>query len=175
MTRKAIVYGLLAGIIVSVIMVISMATSSQEMEGGVGMLIKGYAGMLICFSMIFGGVRSYRNHEGGGYISFGRAFGLGAIIALIASVMYVITWMLYSHFFMADFADKYAAAMLAKAQAANLDAAKMAAKVKEIDDFKAMYQKPVMVAIMTLMEILPVGVVMALISAGVYTKKVRVK
>ena len=127
--------------------------------------------MFLAFSMIFVAVRSFRNNEGGGYITFGRAFGLGTLVAFIASTLYVITWMIDFHFFIPDFADKYAAAMLAKAQAANLDAAKMAAKEKEMDDFKVMYKNPLIVVLMTYIEIFPLGLVLALISALVFKKK----
>ena len=174
MTKKALVYGLIAGVIVSTIMVISMFNCSKEMEGGTGMMIKGFASMFLAFSMIFVAVRSYRKNEGGGYITFGKAFALGAIIAFIASTLYVITWMIDAHFFIPDFADRYAAAMLAKAQAAHMDAAKMAAKIKEMDDFKIMYKNPVMVVLMTYMEILPLGLVLALVSALVFKKKAPV-
>ena len=174
MVKKALVYGFIAGVIVSAIMIISMATCSKEMEGGTGMMIQGFASMFIAFSMIFVAVRSYRNNEGGGYITFGKAFTLGAIIAFIASTMYVITWMIDAHFFIPDFADRYADTMLAKAQAAHLDATNMAAKVKEMDDFKVMYKNPIMVVLMTYMEILPLGLVLALISALVFKKKAAV-
>lgn len=174
MTKKALFYGLIAGVIVSSLMVISMATSTKETEGGSGMMIMGFASMFLAFSMIFAAVRSYRKNEGGGYITFGKGFAIGAIVAFIASTMYVVTWMIDAHFFIPDFADKYAAAMLAKAQAANLDAAKMAAKVKEMDDFKVMYKNPVMVVLMTYMEILPLGLLLALVSALVYKKKAPV-
>jgi len=174
MTKKALVYGLIAGVIVSTIMVISMATSSKEMEGGTGMMIKGFASMFLAFSMIFVGVRSFRSKEGGGSITFGKAFMMGTIIAFVASTMYVATWMIDAHFFIPDFADKYADAMLAKAQAEHLDAAKMAAKVKEMDDFKVMYKNPLMVVLMTYMEIFPLGLVLALISALIFKKKAAV-
>ncbi len=174
MTKKALVYGLIAGVIISTLMVISMANCPKDMEGGTGMMIIGFSTMFIAFSMMFVAVRSYRNKEGGGYITIGKAFSLGAVIAFIASTMYVITWMIYSHFFFPDFADKYAVAMLAKAQAAHLNAAKMAAKVKEMDDFKIMYRNPVMVVLMTYMEILPLGLVIALVCALIYKKKAPV-
>ncbi len=174
MGKKALIYGLIAGVIVSTIMVISMFNCSKEMEGGTGMMMMGFASMFVAFSMIFVGVRSYRNNEGGGYITFGKAFTLGIIIAFIASTMYVVTWMIDFHFFIPDFADRYAAAMLAKAEAARLDAAKMAAKVKEMDDFKIMYKNPVMVVAMTYAEILPLGLVVALVCALIYKKKGQV-
>ena len=174
MTKKALVYGLLAGVIVSIYMVIAMARCTKDMDPGTGMMLMGFASMFVAFSMIFVAVRSYRNNEGGGYITFGKAFKLGVIIALIGSTMYVITWMIDLHFFLPDFADMYAASEISKAQAAHKTAAEIAKITKDMDDFKVSYKNPVMVVLYTYMEILPVGLILALESALVFKKKVQV-
>ncbi len=76
---------------------------------------------------MFFGIRSYRENIGGGQISFGRAFAVGILITLVASVCYVVTWEIIYFKFMPDFADKYAAYMIEQARAAGESAQKIQA------------------------------------------------
>ncbi len=108
MKKNIIIYGLIAGIIVSVLM-LSTVNYISHCEGnvdyGTSMLI-GYASMLIAFSLVFVGIRNYRDKYNGGVISFGKAFKIGSMIVLIASTIYVVAWMIDYFFFIPDFAEK---------------------------------------------------------------------
>src|ERR1044072_6704957 len=77
-------------------------------------MLIGYASMLIAFSLVFVGVRNYRNKYNGGVISFGKAFKIGLFMVLIASTIYVISWLIAYFFFIPDFFEKYSAQMLDK-------------------------------------------------------------
>jgi len=57
-------------------------------------MLVGYAAMLLAFSLVYVGVKSYRDRENGGVICFGKAFQVGLLISLVASTIYVITWMI---------------------------------------------------------------------------------
>lgn len=50
--------------------------------------VMGYATMVIAMSMIFIGIKRYRDNELNGCITFKQAFGLGAYIAAIGSFIY---------------------------------------------------------------------------------------
>ncbi len=171
MKKYSLTYGLLAGIIVSVFMITSMLCYHKDMNFEKYGLIIGYGGMLMAFSMVFVGIKKYKANIGNGYISFGKAFIIGLYITLIASTMYVISWMIEYYVFIPDFMDIYAAKMLENAKTLKLSASEMAAKLKEIESYKAMYKSPVMVALLTYFEIVPVGLLIALISALVLKKK----
>lgn len=96
MKRNIVIYGLIAGIVVSVLMLVTVNTISH-CEGNVGyetsMLI-GYASMLIAFSLVFVGIRNYRDKYIEGVISFGKAFKIGIMIVIIASTIYVVAWLI---------------------------------------------------------------------------------
>ncbi len=66
-------------------------------------MLIGYASMLIAFSLVYVGIRNYRNKYNGGVISFGKAFKIGILIVLIASTLYVIAWMIDYFFLHARF------------------------------------------------------------------------
>src|SRR5690606_33371783 len=108
----------------------------------------------------------------GGVISFGKAFKIGALIMLIASSFYVITWLIDYYVFMPDFAETYAAHTLESLKSSGASQAEIDAQSKEMASFVKMYKNPLFVILMTYMEILPVGLLITLISALILKRKV---
>lgn len=164
MKKLVIVYGIIAGLIVTGMMAFSTGyfCTKGDFEGG---MIYGYSAMIIAFSMIFVGIKSYRDKHNGGTINFGKAFKIGFFISLIASTIYVTGWLINYYFFMPDFMDKYAAVMIAKAKASGISADELAKKTADMMQMKAWYKNPLFVILMTYVEILPIALVVSLISA----------
>lgn len=170
MKKVVLVYGIIAGIIVTAMMAFSTGyyCSKGDFEGG---MIYGYSSMLLAFSMIFVGTKTFRDKHHGGTISFGKAFKVGLLISLIASTIYVVGWLINYYCFIPDFMDKYTAVMLAKAKASGIGADELAKKTAEMAKMKEWYKNPLFVILMTYAEILPVAVVVALISSLILKRK----
>ena len=113
MKKNIIIYGLIAGIVVSILMLFSHQHVKWIMTLS---LFIGYASMLIAFSLVFVGIRNYRDKYNEGVISFGKAFKIGIMIVLIASTIYVIAWLIDYFFFIPDYLEKYSAHMLDQAE-----------------------------------------------------------
>jgi hypothetical protein len=128
--------------------------------------IVGYAAMVVMFSLIFFGIRNYRNKQLDGYISFGKAFKMGTLIALVGSTMYVVVWLFYYYLFVPDFIEVYSSYVLKECSASDLPA-----KTAEMTNFKEMYKNPLFVILITYSEVLPIGLVVALVSALILKKK----
>ena len=107
----------------------------------------------------------------GGAITFGKAFQVGILVVLVASVVYVATWEVIYYKFFPDFGDKYAAHMLEKMKSTGKSAEAIDAATKEMAKFREMYRNPLVNAGMTLMEVLPVGLLMTLVSAAALRRK----
>ena len=137
----------------------------------VGYMLLGYASMLIGFSMIFVGIRSYRNKYNQGVISFGKAFRIGLFIALVASSIYVIVWLIDYYLFIPDFMDRYTTHILNQAKSSGATEAEMVTKTKEMAMYTDMYKNPLFVILLTYAEILPVGLIVSLISALILKRK----
>jgi hypothetical protein len=167
MKKNIIIYGLIAGGIVSILM-LSTVNYISHCEGnvdyGTSMLI-GYASMLLALSLVYVGVRNYRDKFNGGVISFGKAFKIGTMIVLIASTIYVIAWLIDYFFFIPDFMEKYSAHELDKLKASGAGQAEIDKEAKEMANFARMYKNPFFNAMMTYVEILPVGLIVTLISS----------
>lgn len=173
MRKNIIVYGLIAGIVVSVLMLISV-NSINHREGNFDYnrsLVIGYVSMLIAFSMVFVGIRNFRNKYNNGVISFGKAFKIGILIVLIASTIYVLAWLVDYFFFIPDFMEKYSSHMLDQLKSSGASQPEIDKQAKEMASFAVMYKNPFFNAMMTYVEILPVGLVVTLISALVLKRK----
>jgi hypothetical protein len=173
MKKNIIVYGLIAGVVVSVFMLFSV-NSINHREGNFDYdrsLIIGYASMLIAFSLVFVGIRNYRNKYNNGIISFGRAFKIGILIVLLASTVYVVAWLIDYFFFIPDFMEKYSAHMLEKLKASGASPIEIDKQAKEMESFGRMYKNPFFNAMMTYVEILPVGLIVTLISSLILKRK----
>lgn len=176
MKKNIILHGLIAGLIVAVLMLASVNYASYcegNVDYGTSMLI-GYASMLIAFSLVFVGIRNYRDKYNGGVISFGKAFKTGISIVLIASTVYVIAWLIDYYFFIPDFAEKYATHVLTELKAGGASQTEIDKQTKEMANFARMYKNPFFNAMMTYVEILPVGLVVTLISSFILKRKTTI-
>ncbi len=171
MKKIVLTFGVIAGVILSVLMVATMPFIDRiGFDYG---LVIGYTSMVVAFLLVFFGIRSYRENVGGGQISFARAFSVGILIVLIASVMYVITWEIIYFNFLPDFGDKYAAYILEQARAAGATPEQLAAETEKMNYMKSMLNNPLFNAAFTLLEPLPVGLVLTLVSAAILRKRHR--
>jgi len=116
-------------------------------------------------------VRSYRDSIGGGTVRFGRALAVCALIALVASLCYVAAWEVAYNTFASDYMTKYQEHELDKARTAGASEEAISLKKAEMDKFAVMYRNPAINAAMTLVEPLPVGLIIALVSAGVLSRR----
>ena len=168
MKKNIIIYGLIAGIVVSFLMLFSISLNINDYNIS---LFIGYTSMLIAFSFVFVGIRNYRDKYNEGVISFGKAFKTGIMIVLIASTIYVISWLINYFFFNPDYLEKYAANMLDKLKAGGASQIEIDKQTKEMADFAKMYKNPLFNAMMTYVEILPVGLIVTLISSFILKRK----
>ena len=125
----------------------------------------GFAGMLVAFIFVVLGVKQQRDTNNG-FISLGKAFLTGFWITLIISTIYVVVWLIVFYNFFPNFAEHYTDMAIAKASPDEV-----AQVTEDMNSFKEMYKSPIMVILLTYMEILPLGIVFSLISALILKKK----
>lgn len=167
MKKTILTFGIISGAISSAMMIATIPFANH----GSGSVVIGYTSIVLSLLLVFFGIRAYRDNEGNGRISFGKAFAVGISITVISCLCYVITWeVLYFNFF-PDFADKYAAHVIEKARASGASEAAVLAKIQEMNKFKEQYKNPFFNVAMTFIEPFPVGLVITLISAGILRKK----
>jgi len=172
MKKVVITCGLIAGAISVALMGIGIGlfdknhTETSE--------IIGYTSMLLSASLIFVGIKIFRDKHNGGIVSFGKAFLIGLYISLIASTIYVAAWALEYKFIFPDFLDNYSAIMIAKAKASGAGPEKIAAQLKQLAMYRDMYKNPIFFTLLTYAEYLPVGLIISLIAALILKKSSKI-
>jgi hypothetical protein len=169
MKKTVLTFGLISGAILSAMMLITLPF--HDAIGFDRSMYVGYTTMVLAFLLIFFGVRSYRDNVAGGTVRFGRALAVGVLIGAVASVCYVATWEVVYFNFQSDYLAKYQAHTLEKARAKGETEAAIALKKAELEKFEVMYQNPAINAAFTFLEPLPVALIIALVSAGVLSRR----
>ena len=160
MTRIIFTNGLISG---AVIILGILAT--MKMSGGHSLWL-GYLIMLVALSSILVDVKQYRDRDLGGTIRFGKALLMGLGIATVASIAYVLIWEAYLALTHYTFMDQYIKAMLAAKRAAGVTGTEYQKAVAEMESMRRQYANPLFRMPMTFLEIFPVGLLIALISAA---------
>jgi hypothetical protein len=173
MKRNILVFGSISGIIVGTLMALSLFWANQGHDIKEGMLL-GYASMVIALSLIYAGVRNFRDKYNDGVISFAKALQLALGITLIASTIYVAVWLVEFYVFIPDFMDKYTAAHIQQVKASGLSPADLQKQVANMQHMRDVYDhNPLVVVLYTYLEIVPVGVIISLITALLLKRKQR--
>lgn len=171
MKKIVIIYGLIAGTIVGGLMLLTMPLwDSGALNFDNGHLV-GYTTMVIALSMVFFGIKSFRDNHAAGKISFGKGVVIGILITLIASVLYASAWEI-SYANMGDeFIQKMTEHYFEEMKSEGATEAELIKAREEWAEFKEMYANPIIRFAITITEILPVGLVITLLSAALLRKK----
>jgi hypothetical protein len=161
--KYALVYGGIAG---ALVVGIISATIAMDLPSHATSMWVGYLVMLAALSLIFVGVKRYRDAECGGVIRFGRAFAVGLGIAAVAALVYVVGWELYLAASGKDFMAEYSAGIIEGMRSEGASQAALHAKAAEMRDLSESYRNPLFRMPLTFVEIFPVGLLVALVSAA---------
>jgi hypothetical protein len=161
--KYVLTYGAIGG---AIAITIISTTLALDMPSHSTSLLVGYLVMLAALSLIFVGVKRYRDVECGGVIRFSRAFGLGASMALVAGLVYAIGWEIFVGISGFDYMSGYTNDVIGGMQAEGAAQAAIDAKRVELSQMGAMLANPLYRFPMIFAEILPVGLLVALVAAG---------
>lgn len=165
MQRTILTYGVIAGFVVAIpLFLMGTLMADNPPTGWTGMAI-GYLIMLIAFTAIFVGVKRHRDDHNGGVIRFLPAFGMGVAIALIGSLFYVVAWEAVLAVNGGDFIAQMSAKMLEEQRAAGATAGELAAFQAQMAQMQDLYANPLFRVLITLTEVLPIGLLVALVAA----------
>ena len=166
MFRSALIFGSLSGIATIITMIFGLEFGG---DGG-GSQAVGFLIMFIALSLIFFGVKRYRDIEQGGVIKFSKALGLGVMMAVVAGIAYVVIWEIYLGLTGYEFYNDYFDSLLAKQEAAGLTGPELEAWATKNEGWKTALQNPLVRMPITFTEIFPIGFIVALVSAALLRK-----
>ncbi len=162
--RYAVTYGALSGLVIIAIIITGIQFADRVKFAGSAWF--GYLVMLSALSFIFVGVKRFRDVEQGGVIGFGGALGLGIAIAVVAGLAYVLVWEAYLAATHYAFMDQYVAGIRKAKEAAGVTGQALERAMAPMEKMRLQYRNPLFRMPLTFLEIAPVGLLVALISAA---------
>ncbi|MEQ9403993.1 MAG: DUF4199 domain-containing protein [Cyclobacteriaceae bacterium] len=171
MNKKiAVKYGAISGLLIVSSWFIGYMLSGGEthFEGGE---VVGYGVMLLALTAVFMGVKSKRDDSDNPTFTFKEGFLTGLGIVIVASLIYVIGWLIYMPTFAPDFIDKYQTSQIELVQNSELSPEEKTNQINEVRESIENYKKPHVMVAYTFIEIFPVGLIVALITALILRRK----
>lgn len=167
MQRIIFVYGALAGAIVIATIVAGIAVSADGEMPHARSVWLGYLIMLVALSLVFVGIKQYRDRHLGGVIRFGTAMLVGLGISAVAGAVYTAGWEAWLAISDQDFITGYAEGVVEARRAQGASDAELQAVTEKMADLVESYRNPWFRLPMTFLEIFPVGVLVTVVSAAI--------
>ena len=165
------VYGIIAGLIMGAMFFITAPLwTNGTINFDNGMWV-GYTTMVIALSLVFFGIKSYRDQHKQGTIRFGGAFKVGILITVIASVLYALSLEVAYRTVSKGFTEIMSNYYLEQIKAESKDEAELNKATAEFKSNMMMYENPIIRFALTLTEVFPIGLIITLVSAGLLRKK----
>ena len=168
MKKYVLRYSSIASLIIVVCMIISTVLYAQYNQKPASMAI-GFAGMLLGFSAIYFALERYkRDHLG--HLPFLEALKIGLSIAVIGSLSYTIVWMLEFQWVFPNFMDQFSADQIAQLKASGLTGEALQTELNKVSEMAKNYKNPWFRFGITFSEIVPFGLMIALLAAFILRK-----
>lgn len=132
--------------------------------------VLGYSAMILSLLFVYFGIKHYRDKENGGRVTFGRAIGLGMLIALFAAVGVAIFDYLYTTQINPDFATEYLEQSLVKMEK-TLSPEEYKTKSAELTTQMTEYGGSGFMAFLMFASVMIIGFIMSLISGLILQRK----
>ncbi len=172
MRKIILIYGAIAGLLMDAMFLINFSLMEKGILPEHSELL-GYTTMIIVLSLIFFGIKTFRDKHNTGAMTYWKGFKVGIAITGIASLFYAGGWEVYynSTYMKETFMQRYTDQVIKNMQHDGKSQEEIDKKREELNAMAEMYKNPFIRFGMTLMEIFPVGLIISLISAGILRKK----
>lgn len=165
MQKIILINGLIAALIISGVSSLMLWTAGSEAAHSQAEWL-GYLIMVAGLSVIYVAIKQVRDQRYGGVIGFFKALQVGLGVTLIAAVCYVASWEVYYQFAGQDFIAQYQQSQLEQLATSGASEAQLAASQQDMAQFASWYARWYVRVLITLLEILPVGVLISLLAAA---------
>lgn len=161
--KTAFIYGGLAGFLIISVMVSGFLVFGLQSTAGSQAF--GFLLMFFILSLIFFGMKRFRDLEQGGIIKFSQALLLGMAMSLFAGLAYIIVWEIYLAMTDSRFIQIYTDQLIEQQKSKGISSESLADFIEKMNEMKENYAKPGYRIPLTFLEIFPMGFIVSLISA----------
>ena len=167
MKKTVIKFGLYS-FITGVVLFLSALVLAKDLSYGMQEVL-GYSSMVISVAFVFFGIKSYRDNDNNGKISFGNALGVGMLITLFAALGFGIIDFIYTSYINPEFVEQFMTKSM-EALEGQYSGEELVAKKDELKNSMEGMTSSFM-AILMFVTVLLIGFVISLISSLVLHKK----
>lgn len=181
MKSIVIKYGTISGLLSACLMFTSMLIEKKSGYSNNSAFL-GYLGIVLSFIPLYLGVRTYRQTEGGGSLTFWKGLNVGILIIVISGLFYAVSWLMTYYWVTPDFPDKYSAFLVEQIKTSTKSLKDSVEIKKQLKDtvmvkqqmiqYKEMAKNPFIFGAITFTEPLPLGLILTLICAAVLRKNI---
>ncbi|HOY15020.1 MAG TPA: DUF4199 domain-containing protein [Saprospiraceae bacterium] len=172
MKNIIIKYGIISGLISAGLMLLSNLVAKAigpKLFFDYGMYI-GYTSILIAMAVIFLANRHYRDNLNNGSLTFVQGLIVGMGVTVISCIFYSLMWLVVYYNLMPNFMEEYINYEVEKMTSAGASAESIAKMKSDMVVYQEMYSSPLKIFLITLLEPLPVGLLLTFIFALVQRK-----
>ena len=174
MRKIVLTFGLIAGVILAIVMWVVATLCEKNIIPLDKTETIGYASMVIALSMVFFGVKSFRDNLNRGHIKFWKAMQVGILITLVASLMYAISGEVYYQVnpdLVRSFMEKYVEHETVKLKEKGASQEEIDRVHRQAVDMMKLNENMLVRFGIALIEILPIGIIVTLVSAAILRKR----
>jgi hypothetical protein len=169
MKRTVLTYGLFSGALAVAVLGATIPLISAHTVQYADIL--GYASIVLAALLVFFGIRSYREHDSGGHMTFGRGFLVGLFITLISCACHVVAFQLIYFHLVPDFGERFTACMIQRVRESGGSPALVEETTRQAAMFRRLFDNPATNAALTFAETFPVGLLATVVSAAILRKR----
>lgn len=159
MKNPIIRFGLIGGIVLVILGQLQWYIGYDKMSYNMAQVV-GYLSIVLALTSIYFAVHKYREEIGGGFISFGKAFKIGALTTLIPSLFMFISTVFF-YLTKGDEFKEWAMAEMAK----TMSAEEFQAMTQQIEANRAIYENPYFQGVFMFLTVLVIGLIISLVVA----------
>lgn len=130
----------------------------------------GYLTMVVSLSFVYFGIKTYRDKENLGKISFKKALVIGVLISLITAIAFGIIDVIYIKFINPDFTETYYNQAIEEMRN-SLSAEQFELQLKELEGQKALFSNAFFAFALMSGTVLVIGFIISLISSLILQRK----
>lgn len=169
MLKTSFKFGSIAGVIMLIAGTIPFLIWGKDFDIDLGEVI-GYSSIIIALASVFFGIRSYRDKQAGGRITYMQGMGVGLTISSIAGVVFAIYSYVYYRFISPDFMQKYMQHYADKIKSSGASQEVIAKQLAEMQSNMGLYNNIWFQSLIPFVTVFAIGLVITLISAAILRK-----
>lgn len=163
MQKTILTYGIISGVIY-ILLVVSLIWMSGGTDFDKGNSL-GYIFNIGALTMVFLAIRSFREKNGAGFITFNTGFRIGILVTVIGSLIYALAWLVYIYTIDPDFTERYAGFFVEKIRSSGKTVAEIESEIRAFERNMADFSNPFAYALYSFLEVFPGGLIVTILCA----------